>query len=92
MISRQDREAITELAVRYDVRRILLFGSSADPVARDPQDIDLAVEGIRPDQYFKFYGDLLVSLSKPVDLVDLSQKGLFNEFVIRDGVQVYAKP
>jgi len=32
----------------------------------------VVVEGIRPD-FFKFYGELLRSLSKSVDLVDLSR-------------------
>jgi hypothetical protein len=52
-------------------------------------DIDLAVEGIRPNVFFKFYGELLRSLSKPVDLVDLSRKSLFNRIIEEKGVKIY---
>ncbi len=90
MISQQDSNAIIDIAKNYNVNRILLFGSSADPSVTDPHDIDLGVEGIPPEQYFRFYGDLMMRLSKPVDLVDLAQEGRFVSLVLRDGVQLYA--
>jgi len=37
---------------------IYLFGSSLDR-GSEPNDIDLAVERIRPEMVFKFYGELL---------------------------------
>ena len=43
MISKQDKKTIIELATRYKVRRLLVFGSSASP-AKTGKDIDLAVE------------------------------------------------
>jgi len=52
-------------------------------------DIDLAVKGIKPEVFFKFYGELLRSLSKPVDLVDLSKKSLFNQIIEEKGVKIY---
>ena len=55
----------------------------------ESNDIDLAVEGIRPEIFFKFYGELLRSLSKPVDLVDLSRKSLFNRIIEERGVKIY---
>jgi len=33
MISEDDKSVIEELALRYEVKRILLFGSAADPNA-----------------------------------------------------------
>jgi predicted nucleotidyltransferase len=66
MISESDKIKIRDLAKRYNVKKVILFGSSCDP-ARESNDIDLAVEGIPPSQFFKFYGDLIFSLSKPVD-------------------------
>jgi len=88
MISRDDKSAIISLATRYRAKRVLLFGSSADP-DRQANDIDLAVEGIRPADFFRFYGDLIFSLSKPVDLVDLSTDSKFTHLIRRDGVLLY---
>ena len=90
MISDRDKAAIIEIAQRYRVGQILLFGSSADP-AKEADDIDLAVEGVRPEQFFKFYGDLIFSLSKPVDLIDLSANTRFTKLVHREGVRLYGR-
>ncbi len=90
MISEQDKAAIAEIARRYNVRAVLLFGSGADPTT-EANDIDLAVEGIIPEKFFSFYGDLIFSLSKPVDLVDLSKDTKFNRLIYRDGVRLYGK-
>ena len=91
MISREDRDAIIELAEAYGVKRILLFGSAALPSATTARDIDLGVEGINSHIYFTFYGDLMMRLSKPVDLIDLDTQSLFASLVRRDGVTLYAQ-
>ena len=88
MIPDQDREAITRLAEHYSVTRLLLFGSSTDP-SREGRDIDLAVEGLPPQDFFRFYGDLLFSVSKPVDLVDLAQNSKLTRYIRRDGLPLY---
>jgi predicted nucleotidyltransferase len=90
MISEQDKAAIIDIARRYNVGKILLFGSSADP-KKEAKDIDLAVEGIVPEKFFSFYGELIFALSKPVDLIDLSSDTKFNRLVYRDGIRLYAK-
>ena len=88
MISKRDKATIVDIARRYDVRQVLLFGSSADP-KRQADDIDLAVEGIVPEKFFSFYGELLFGLSKPVDLIDLSTDTKFNRLVYREGIRLY---
>jgi predicted nucleotidyltransferase len=88
MISQEEIDAIAGVARRYGVSRVLLFGSCLH-ATREPNDIDLAVEGIRPDQFFKFYGDLLFALAKPVDVVDLSVDTKFNRLVREEGVAIY---
>ena len=88
MICRSDRARIRSIAAQFGVARILLFGSSAEP-GREGRDIDLAVEGIRPEDFFRFYGELVFGLTKPVDLIDLSEKSKFSELVRREGIPVY---
>jgi len=88
MISEKDRTTIIEIAHRYKVKRVLLFGSSADPT-REGDDIDLAVEGIASEDFFRFYGDLMFTLSKPVDLIDLSTDSKFHRIVREEGTPVY---
>ncbi len=88
MISETDRKIIRELSEKYHVKRVLLFGSSLDP-AKEGRDIDLAIEGIDPREFFDYYGDLMLKLSKPIDLIDLSETSKFVALVKKDGVPIY---
>jgi len=88
MISESDKEIILQYAKKFDVSTVILFGSSLGD-ERDAHDIDLGVKGINPRQFFKFYGELFKRLSKPVDLVDLSRKTLFNDLIEENGIRIY---
>ena len=88
MIVDKDRETIVELARQFNVSYVVLFGSSLEGDG-DGNDIDLGVKGIEPRLFFKFYAQLFKRLSKPVDLIDLSRKSLFNDLVEETGVRVY---
>ena len=88
MLSEQEKQTIVSLADRYGVKKILLFGSSA-ALEREGRDIDLAVDGIRAGDFFRFYGDLLFGLKRSVDLVDLSSDSKFNDLIRREGVPIY---
>jgi predicted nucleotidyltransferase len=90
MISPHDRDSIVELAERYGASRVLLFGSSAAP-GTTGRDIDLGVEGIAPTTFFRFYGDLILRLSKPVDVVDLGVDSRFTKLVRSEGVLLYGR-
>ncbi|HUW20700.1 MAG TPA: hypothetical protein VMW16_15490 [Sedimentisphaerales bacterium] len=79
-----------DIARRYGVKRVLLFGSGAAPEG-EANDIDLAVEGIVPEEFFNFYGDLIFGLSKPVDLIDLSDNTKFSRLVSREGIPLYGR-
>jgi predicted nucleotidyltransferase len=88
MISKEDKKMLAEIAKKYNVSKLYLFGSNLDP-ASDSIDIDLAVEGIPDSLFFKFYGELILSLSKPVDLIDLRKRSKFNNIVKSEGILLY---
>ena len=88
MISNEDKIKLFEIAKRYSVEKLYLFGSNLD-TSREANDIDLAVEGIADNVFFKFYGELIFSLSKPVDLIDLKKKSLLNDMVRSEGILIY---
>ncbi|MBA7521648.1 hypothetical protein ES705_13759 [subsurface metagenome] len=87
MISEKDKATILKYAKKYNLSKVILFGSCLD--REDPNDIDIGIKGIEPGLFFKFYGELLRNLSKPVDLVDLSKKSLFNQIIEEKGVKIY---
>jgi predicted nucleotidyltransferase len=88
MISKTDRKVIVELARKYNVKELFLFGSNCNS-KRVGNDIDLAVKGIKADKFFSFYGDLMLSLSRPVDLVDLSKNNKFNRLINQTALRLY---
>jgi predicted nucleotidyltransferase len=88
MISETDKKIIQEISKKYHIKRVLLFGSNLDG-DRESRDIDIAIEGIHPGDFFKYYGDLLMELSKSVDVIDLSEISKFTALVKKEGVPIY---
>jgi len=88
MIAESDKRKIREISEKYHAKRVLLFGSCLD-VTRESRDIDIAVEGISPEDFFKYYGDLMLKLSKPIDVIDLSEKSKFTKLIQQEGVLLY---
>jgi predicted nucleotidyltransferase len=91
MISDRDKATVTALARRYGVARVWLFGSSANGRKRR-RDLDLAVEGMAPTLFFQFLGELMMSLSRPVDLVFLEKRSKLSALIRSEGVPIYGKP
>ena len=87
MISEKDKKNILKLSEKYEAKKVFLFGSGS--TSKESRDIDLAVEGIPNTVFFKFYSELIFSLSKPVDLVDLSKKSRFNDLILSEGTLLY---
>ncbi len=58
---------------------IYLFGSVARGTQKDASDIDIAVRGLSPRDFFFVYGELITKLTHDLDLVDLDlQRDLGN--------------
>ena len=87
MITEKDKFTIVHYAKKYNILQVFLFGSSTRKGKSN--DIDVGVKGIDPRLFFKFYAELYKHLSKPVDLVDLSKKSLFNELIEETGERIY---
>jgi predicted nucleotidyltransferase len=87
MISEYDKNVILEYVEKFDLSSVILFGSSL--YKEDANDIDIGVKGIRPEVFFKFYGQLMLHLSINVDVVDLSKRNAFTDLVEREGMVIY---
>ena len=73
--------ADVEIAVRYLTSKgcseVYLFGSLGNGAPRETSDIDIAVRGIRAEEFFAVYGELMTRLQHDVDLVDLDLQANF---------------
>jgi len=88
MITESEKKTIVDISEKYHAKRVLLFGSSLVPHKKS-RDIDLAVEGILPRDFYQYYGDLMFALSKPVDVIDLSGKSKFIKLIQKEGILLY---
>ena len=88
MISDVDKRHICEVSKKYNASKVILFGSSLSDIS-DAIDIDLAVEGVSPEQFFDYYSELMFSLSKPVDIIDLANKNKFTRIIEEEGIVIY---
>lgn len=90
MLKQDVLNVITACAREFDAGAIWLFGSSIEEPDQ-ARDIDLAVEGLAPEKFLKFYGRLMFALPKPVDLVDLSLRPPIEPIVRERGVRIYER-
>jgi len=88
MIADHDRERILAIATKYGAKRVLIFGSSL-AADREARDIDVAVQGVAPSDFFRLYSELIFALPKPVDLVDLDSDTPFSRMVAEEGVPIH---
>ncbi|MSU59778.1 MAG: hypothetical protein EXS35_16690 [Pedosphaera sp.] len=90
MLSDRDKATITTLARRYGAVTVWLSGSSADR-HKQGRDLGLAVEGLATARFFRFVGQLMLSLSKPVDVVALGKRSKLSALIRREGIPIYGR-
>jgi predicted nucleotidyltransferase len=60
----------------FGARRVYLFGSLArEGRFHERSDVDLAVEGIAPDRFFKAWAAAGAHSNVPIELVDMDEVG-----------------
>jgi len=87
MISERNKATILKYAKKYNLSRVILFGSSVE--RKDANDIDLGIKGVKPGLFFKFYGELLLEIPERIDIVNLDKDNSFNRLVEKEGVKLY---
>lgn len=89
---KDDIGEIVSILSKYDADRIYLFGSYATGEIREDSDIDLAVEGMAEDVFFKAFGEILLQINRDVDLIDLSDaKRTLRSRIEREGRVIHEK-
>jgi uncharacterized protein len=83
---REDIQTAIRILKSYGARDVFLFGSVL--TATDPStvsDLDIAVAGMPPENFFRAYGALTMDLESPFDLVDLDNDAAFAQSLRRRG-------
>ncbi len=72
---------------RRDIQYVLLFGSSI--VQKEARDIDRAIKGIDPSKFFQFYRELILSIPKSIDVINLDKKCSFNALIEKESIRLH---
>ena len=92
MIPPAEVKIAIRLARKYRIGQLYLIGSSLSKGPGEVNDYDFAVRDITPGCFFRFYGELFMAMSKPVDLIDLSGKQtLFKKLARKEGRLIYER-
>jgi len=66
----KELEKIVTISREFGAKKVVLFGSCISDVD-SARDIDIAVSGVKPRDFFKFYGKVSMIIDDEVDLIDL---------------------
>lgn len=92
MIPKEELDKAIAIAKKYGIGKMYLIGSSLYKDPDEIKDYDFAVADIPPGNFFVFYGELLRTMTKNVDIIDLSgRETKFKTIVMREGILVYDK-
>ncbi|HHT38042.1 MAG TPA: helix-turn-helix domain-containing protein [Mollicutes bacterium] len=85
--------SVNDVANKYNVEYVYLFGSYAKGTARPDSDVDLLINTKEKGlSYFGLVEDLRNNLKKKVDLINVTELEDNNELlleILKDGVKIY---
>jgi predicted nucleotidyltransferase len=81
----KDVNSAIEILKNAGCKEIFIFGSLITDTYREDSDIDIAIKGCLPENYFALLGKLLITLSRPVDLINLDREDAFSKYLEREG-------
>ena len=91
----QIQQILFPVFLQYPVKKAILFGSYAKGTAETKSDIDILVDsGLKGLAFFGLLEDVVTSLEKEVDLLDVSQITPDSEIdreILKSGVVIYER-
>ncbi len=81
MLGDADKETVIRCAKKYNISSVYVFS--------EPYDAVLGIEYSDARIFFRFYGELLRTLTVPFDVLDLSVKSLYSKIVEKEGEKIY---
>ncbi|HDP33836.1 MAG TPA: nucleotidyltransferase domain-containing protein [Candidatus Hydrogenedentes bacterium] len=62
-----------DILLRHGASEVFVFGSHARDTASPFSDLDLAIRGMPPENFYRAVGEVCAALSVPADIVDLDE-------------------
>lgn len=74
IVLEKELEKVVEFSREFGAEKVFLFGSCVEDID-SARDIDIAVSGVKPRDFFIYYGKISMAVEDEVDLVDLDDLG-----------------
>ncbi len=83
---------IVKISKEFGARMVLLFGSCLEDI-KLARDIVIAVSGVKPREFFKYYGRVSMAVDDEVDIIDLDDvREHFYKRILSKGRVIYERP
>ena len=87
---RNDLNQILSVLTKYDVDKVLVYGSVARGDYKDGSDLDICVEGLDSEYFFMALGECMMKSEHSVSVTDLNNtSGYFRERILKEGKIIY---
>jgi len=78
-------EPVVTVLKRSGAKTVYVFGSAAKETMRDDSDIDLAVSGLPPEEFFKALSAVSSVSDRSIHLIDLDEVTPFTRYLKEEG-------
>jgi len=86
---KEELSKIVDISRDFGAKKVCLFGSCLEDI-NSAQDIDIAVSGVEPGKFFKYYGKVSMAVEDEVDIVDLDDvRNHLHERILSKGKMLY---
>lgn len=69
-VFKKEIEKIITISKEFGAEMVLLYGSCLEDI-KSARDIDIAVRGVKPKEFFRYYAKVSMAIDDEVDLIDL---------------------
>jgi predicted nucleotidyltransferase len=85
-----DLNQIVYILKKYDVDKVLVYGSVARGDYKDDSDLDICLEGLDNKYFFMALGECMMKSGHSVSITDLNNtSGYFRERILKEGKIIY---
>jgi predicted nucleotidyltransferase len=86
----KDIKQAESILLNHGALKNILYGSLARGDYRPVSDIDLCVEGMPDENYFRAVAECLMTIQRPISILDFQDTyGYFSERILREGRILY---